>query len=337
MNAARPEIIVTRTPLRISLAGGGTDLRAFYGSDHGAVVSTSIDRYVYVTVKQHGPVFDEQIRLNYSASESIHEIEAIRNNIARECLLFLEVEPPIYISVVSDLPESSGLGGSSSFTVGLLHALHRYRGDRVGAQQLAQEASQIEIDVLREPIGKQDQYAASYGGMNLFRFCANEDVFIDPIRVRPGTLASLFDNFVMLWTGHQRRSSSVLDEQRERTEEHLDQLEAMRAHAYQAATLLAADVFDAPALGALMDESWQLKRQLASAVTNEQIDAWYRAGCEAGAYGGKLCGAGGGGFLIFVAPPERRRAIHAALPELRPVDVGYAAGGSTTLLPAESA
>jgi D-glycero-alpha-D-manno-heptose-7-phosphate kinase len=330
-------MIVTRTPLRISFAGGGTDLREFYARDHGAVVSSSINRHVYVTVKTHGPVFDERIRLNYSASESVHEVEAIRNHIARECLTLLGVDAPIYISVVSDLPESSGLGGSSSFAVGLLHALHRYLGHEPSPEQLAAEASQVEIDVLKEPIGKQDQYAAAYGGVNLLRFCASEEVEVEPLRPAAGVLEALFEHLLMLWTGHQRRSSSVLTEQRDRTAEHVVHLEVMRGQAYQAARLLAADSFDARAFGQMMDEGWQRKRELASSVSNDRIDEWYQAGRNAGAYGGKLCGAGGGGFLLFVAPPERHHAIATALPRLRRVPVAHEERGSTLLLAAEVA
>ena len=333
MSEAAAEMIVTRTPLRISFLGGGTDLRDYYSTDHGAVLSTTIDRYVYVTVKRHGPVFDERIRVNYSASESVHDVEAIRNNIVRECLLLLGIEPPIYVSVVSDLPDSSGLGGSSSFTVGLLHALHHYRGDSISPTQLAEEASHVEIEVLREPIGKQDQYAAALGGLNFLRFCANEDVLAETVHVHDDIRNRLFDHLVMLWTGHQRLSSSVLTEQRERTSEHLAELDAIRALAYEATGLLAESDVDFAAFGALLDEGWQRKRRLASMVSNSDIDAWYAAGRAAGAYGGKVCGAGGGGFLLFIAEPEHHAAIEEALPDLRRVDVGFSASGSTLLLP----
>src|SRR5215204_4405554 len=165
-----PGVIVTRTPLRVSFAGGGTDLPEFYRFDDGAVFSTAIDKYVYVTVKRHSELFYEPIRINYSKTEQVNELSEIENGIARECLRLLEIEPPIYISTVADAPASSGLGGSSSFAVGLLNALHAYRGERVSAGQLADEACHIEIKVLGEPIGKQDQYAAAFGGLNFLRF-----------------------------------------------------------------------------------------------------------------------------------------------------------------------
>src|SRR3954470_1595848 len=167
---SEPGLIVTRTPLRVSFAGGGTDLAAFYERDYGAVVSTAIANYIYVTVKPHSRLFNEPVRLNYSKSEEVSQIDEIENDIARECLRFMGIEPPIYISTVGDHPASTGLGGSSAFTVGLLNALHAYKGERVTAGTLAEEASHIEIDVLGEPIGKQDQYAAAFGGLNFFVF-----------------------------------------------------------------------------------------------------------------------------------------------------------------------
>jgi D-glycero-alpha-D-manno-heptose-7-phosphate kinase len=162
-------MIATRTPLRVSLVGGGTDLPAFYEHEPGAVLSTAIDHYVWVTVKRHSELFFEHIRLNYKESEEVNHVHELRNDIARETMKFLEIEPPIYISTVGDVPASTGLGGSSAFCVGLLNALHTFRGERASAGQLAEEACHIEIDVLGHPIGKQDQYAAAFGGLNVFR------------------------------------------------------------------------------------------------------------------------------------------------------------------------
>lgn len=323
---------MTQTPLRLSFAGGGTDLPAFYEQDGGAVFSTTIDKYVYVTLKRHGPVFDEKIRINYSLSESVGSIDAIRNDIARECLRLLEVEPPIYVSVVSDLPDSSGLGGSSAFAVGLLNALHTFRGERVTAGQLAEEACHIEIDVLGQPIGKQDQYAASFGGLNLFAFRPGGDVTVQPYRGSIGIVDELFDRMMMLWTGHQRRSSTVLFEQRARTPEHRGDLERMRQQAYELQALMAGPSPDFDAFGAMLDAGWRLKRELASTVTTDQIDDWYGAARAAGVAGGKLCGAGGGGFLLFLCEPEAKASVLAALPELRDVSVQYEAHGSRVLL-----
>jgi D-glycero-alpha-D-manno-heptose-7-phosphate kinase len=330
--SANPRFVLTRTPLRVSFAGGGTDLAAFYEADHGSVLSTAINKYIYVTVKRHGDVFNEAIRLNYSKSEQVQRVDEIENKIARECLKLLDIAPPIYISTVGDLPASTGLGGSSSFAVGLLNALHAYRGERVSASQLAEEACHIEIDVLQEPIGKQDQYAAAFGGLNLFRFKPGGDVTVDPVRAVNGTVKALFDNILMFWTGHQRDSSSVLTEQKQNTADKMASLITMREQAKQLQKLLANGHGDLGAFGVVLDEGWRLKRQLASSITTGQIDCWYQKALQAGAFGGKLCGAGGGGFLLFIVPQERHRAVCEALSDLTEVPVDAEVHGSQILL-----
>jgi D-glycero-alpha-D-manno-heptose-7-phosphate kinase len=324
-------LVVTRTPFRVSFAGGGTDLAAFYECGYGAVLSTAINKYIYVTVKRHGEVFDERIRVNYSKSEQVQRIEEIENNIARECLRFLNIEAPIYISTVGDLPASTGLGGSSSFAVGLLNALHAYGGQLVSAGQLAEEASYIEIDVLKQPIGKQDQYAAAFGGLNLFCFKPGGGVTMEPQRIPNGVLSTLFEHILMFWTGHQRDTNSVLSEQKANTAQKMESLLKMREHAYELQVLMGNGRFDPVAFGRILDESWQLKRQLASTITTDQIDTWYGLAREAGAAGGKLCGAGGGGFLLFVVPLERHEAVRQALSPLREVPMGPEVYGSQIL------
>lgn len=328
-----PGLILTRTPLRVSLAGGGTDIPDFYERETGAVFSTAITRYIYVTVKRHGPVFDESVRVTYSKSESVNQVGEIENDIARECLRFLEVDPPIYISTIADLPASSGLGGSSSFAVGLLNALHAYRGERVSAGQLAEEASYIEMDVLKEPIGKQDQYAAAFGGLNLFSFKADGGVAVEPQRLGNGDLARLFECVTLFWTGHQRDARSVLSEQKENTSAKLDTLKRMRDHAHQLQRLVSNGSLETAQVGRILDEGWKLKRQLAGSITNEQIDRWYQRATDAGAEGGKLLGAGGGGFLLFIVDPERRGALRRALRGLTEVPISYEVHGSRVLSP----
>lgn len=329
----RPSIIVTRTPLRVSFAGGGTDLAAFYEREGGAVLSTAIDKYIWVTVKQHGEVFDERIRVTYSRTESVSTVDEVQNDIARECLRFLDIEPPIYISTVGDLPASTGLGGSGSFTVGLLNALHAYRGERVSAAQLAEEACHIEIDLLRQPIGKQDQYAAAFGGLNLFAFKPGGWVTVEPQRLPEHFVTELFDQILLFWTGHQRDSSAVLGEQKANTDHRLEELQALREQAYELQALLRRGDGCAADVGGLLDRGWQLKRRLASTVSTGQIDEWYALAMEAGASGGKLCGAGGGGFLLVMAVPERQTAVREALRELKAVRVRPETHGSQIMLP----
>lgn len=327
-------MIVTRTPLRVSFFGGGTDLAEFYHREPGACLSTAINRYVYVTVKRHSDLFFEPIRINYSTSEQVNAIDDIKNNIARECLKFLGIEPPIYISTVGDVPASTGLGGSSAFSVGLLNALHAFKGERVSPGQLADEACHIEIEVLKEPIGKQDQYAAAFGGMNLFTFKSDEGVTVEHLAMNgAGPMAGLFESMLMFWTGHQRDTSAVLSEQTKNTASKMDQLCRMRDQAHELHRLIANGQIDVPGCGDFLDQAWQLKRGLASKITNSQIDDWYAAGRKAGAWGGKLCGAGGGGFLMFVAPPDKHDAIRASLPGLVEMQVGFESQGSQVVAP----
>lgn len=332
---ALPRIVVTRTPLRVSFAGGGTDLADFYERDYGAVLSTAIDKYIYVTVKRHSALFDEPIRLNYSTTEMAGSIDQIKNNIARESLRLLKVDPPIYISTVGDLPASTGLAGSSSFAVGLLHALHAYRGERVSPGQLAEEASHIEISVLKEPIGKQDQYAAAFGGLNFFRFNPGGGVTVEPVRVRNSFLDDLFDHILMFWTGIQRDASSVLSEQKQNIPAKLEFLRQMRGHAHALQQLATAGDFDPDSFGRILHESWELKRQLASTISSAKIDLLYDRARKAGAEGGKICGAGNGGFLLFIVRPDKQAAVRQALSELLEVPIRFEVHGSRVLLPFE--
>jgi D-glycero-alpha-D-manno-heptose-7-phosphate kinase len=325
-------IIVTRTPLRVSFAGGGTDLAVFYEHDYGAVLSTTIDKYVYVTVKRHSELFGEPIRLNYSETEQVKRVQDIKNGIARECLRFLQVEPPVYISTVSDVPAASGLGSSSAFTVGLLSALHIYNNETVSAGQLAEEAAHIEIDVLKRPIGKQDHYAAAFGGFNFFRFLSNGGVSAEPQRFANNGMNDLFAHMMMFWTGMTRDSHSVLSEQKSKTRDRMSELTLMREHAHKLQRLMLSG-FNAVEFGQILNETWQFKCRLASRVTNDRIDHWYRMAMKAGALGGKLCGAGGGGFMLFIVPPDHQASVRGALSDLSEISVRQEPQGSRVLMP----
>jgi D-glycero-alpha-D-manno-heptose-7-phosphate kinase len=328
----RAGLIVTRTPLRVSFAGGGTDLKEFYERQAGAVLSTTVDKYVYVTVRPHGTLFPERFRINYSETEQTAGVDAIKNDIIRESLKLLEIDSRLYISVVSDLPASSGLGSSSSFAVGLLNALHTYKGERVSAIQLAQEACTVEIDLLRHPIGKQDQYAAAFGGLNFFSFVPGGGVTIEPQRFPGGSPSAMFRSLMMFWTGITRDANSVLVEQKKNTDSKMEELTRMRDHALELRAMLARE-FRARDLGRLLDETWQLKRGLASTVSNERIDGWYQRARAAGASGGKILGAGAGGFLLLVVEPPDQQAVREALSDLNEIVAGYEAQGSSLLLP----
>lgn len=326
-------LIVTRTPLRVSLAGGGSDLAVFYeAGGHGAVLSTAIDKYVYVTLKRHDGMFGAPIRLNYSETEQVNSIGEIRNEIARECLRLVGVEPPIYISTVADIPAASGLGSSSAFCVGLLHALHIYRGEHPSAGQLAEEAAEVEIHRLGRPIGKQDQYASAYGGFNLFQFLSTGGVSVEPQQFQGDGRDRFFRHALLMWTGMTRNAAQVLTEQQANTPARMAELELIRNQAHTLQNVLS-NGFHADQLGLALNDGWRLKRRLAKSVSAPALDAWYERAIDAGAYGGKLCGAGGGGFFLFVVAPDRRRSVIEALGELREVPIGYEPQGSRLLAP----
>lgn len=324
-----PEFVMTKTPLRISFAGGGTDLPEFYKDEYGCVVSTTITQYIYVAVKRHGHLFNEQYRLNYSETENVREVGAIKNGIARECLRLVPVQPPIYISTVADLPSFSGLGSSSAFAVGLLNALHLMRGERVAGAQLAEEAAHVEIGILKRPIGKQDHYACAVGGLNYIRFQCDHRVMIESQHVP--RIQELFGDFMMFWTAIQRDASTVLSEQRDKTHVNRGTLLRMRDQAEQLRNLLWGG-FDVEKIGRLIDEGWRLKRQLASGISNEVLDGCYERAVGAGAFGGKLCGAGGGGFFLLVVPPGKHAKVREAMRGLQEIEFAYEPHGSDALL-----
>ena len=327
-------LIVTRTPLRVALAGGGTDLPVFYEGPggHGAVLSTAIDKYVYVTLKRHDGMFGAPIRLNYSETEHVERVDDIKNEIARECLRFTGVEPPIYISTVADIPAATGLGSSSAFCVGLLHALHIYRGEHPSAGQLAEEAADVEMQRLGRPIGKQDHYASAYGGFNLFQFLPTGGVSVEPQQFQGDGRDRFFAHALLMWTGVTRDAAGVLGEQRGNTPARLGELSLIRNQAHTLHRVLG-NGFHADQLGLALNDGWRLKRRLASSVSTPLLDSWYERAIDAGAYGGRLCGAGGGGFFLFMVAPERRAVVLAALSELREVPIGYEPQGSRVLAP----
>jgi D-glycero-alpha-D-manno-heptose-7-phosphate kinase len=288
---------------------------------------------VYVTVKRHSNFFDEPIRVNYKVSEEVQSVDEIENNIVRECLRLLDVRPPIYISMVGDVPASTGLGGSSALTVGLLNAFHAVKGERVSAGQLAEEACHIEIDVLAEPIGKQDQYAAAFGGLNIFTFRSDGTVSVRPKNLALPVRNRLFESLILFWTGNLRDARAVLTEQRANVEAERGRLRKMSDQVFELETVLGTDLLDLAAFGRVLDEGWRLKRGLASGISSGAIDELYERAIAAGAHGGRLCGAGGGGFLLFVAPPDRRDAIRRALTGLTELPVAHEVHGSHVVVP----
>ncbi len=326
-----PRAVTTITPQRLSFAGGGTDLPDFYQEHGGAVISATIDKYIYVTVKRHSPLFNEAYRLNYSKTEHVNQLDEIENDVARECLRLVHVEPPLLIATASDLPASSGLGSSSSFAVGLLYALHALRGENVSAGQLAEEACHVEIEVLSCPIGKQDQYAAAFGGLNYITFQRDGRVHLDSVWLPGEGVIALFRNSMLFWTGIQRDAGGVLKEQRRNICDACDTLTRMRDMAAICRDMLLKHPDDPTKLGALLDAGWRAKRSLASGVSSSQIDSLYARALAAGATGGKIAGAGGGGFLFLIVPPDRQAGVRAALPEMVDVMINYEPRGARLL------
>lgn len=322
--------VTTVTPLRVSFVGGGTDIASFYQRQDGAVISTAINKYVYVTVKRHSPLFNEAYRLSYSKTEHVDDVDAIENDIARECLRLVTVEPPLFISTVADLPVSSGLGSSSAFAVGLLYALHCLRGEEVAAGQLAEEACQVEIDILKRAIGKQDQYVAAFGGLNYIQFQRDGRVLLDPLWLPPERMQVLFGDGLMLWSGMQRDAHSVLSNQAKRAAANEEGLAALRRLVEEFRQCLLTRDAAPHAHAALLDRAWRIKRNLAAEISNVQIDAWYAQALAHGALGGKLLGAGGGGFLYLVVPQAQQAQVRAAL-ALAEVPVAYEPRGARIL------
>lgn len=306
-------MIISKTPLRISFAGGGTDLPSFYRQNgYGAVLSTSIDSYVYVTVKKHTALFSERIRLNYSETELVNRLDDIQNSIIRECLRFLEIDDRIYINTIADAPSQTGLGSSSVFCVGLLNALYKFKGINVSAGRLAEEAAHIEMDVLKRPVGKQDHYAAAFGGLNYFQFHDDGSVTIKPTNVAGRVMRALFDSMISFWTRQSRAAESVLREQNDNANRNRQVLLSMRSQAKELLDLLHDERCTAEKFGRVVHDGWQMKRTLASNVTTSVLDEYYHAALKSGAYGGKISGAGGGGFLsVFSAPSDQRKIIMA--------------------------
>jgi D-glycero-alpha-D-manno-heptose-7-phosphate kinase len=302
-------MIITQTPYRVSFAGGGTDLPAFYQAEYGAVLSVAIQKHMYVTV---GPRFEPTTRVAYSKTEIAEAIDDIQHTIVREALRMTDLGPHLEITTIGDVPAGTGMGSSSTLTVGLLHALHAYKGQSVNRHRLAEEACRIEIDILSKPIGRQDQYAAAFGGVNYIRFNPGHTVDVEPVPCRVETLEHLERQMLLMYTNKKRDADVILQKQSDGTRDRMKTLRQMRDLA-EAMKATLSGRGDLPEFARLLHEGWELKRSLGCGISEQQIDEWYAAARKAGATGGKLLGAGGGGFLLLMAPPERHEEIRAAL------------------------
>jgi len=309
-------MIISRTPLRISFVGGGSDLQSYYKYKPGAVVSTSIDKYIYITINKK---FDSKIRASYSKTEMVESVDQIEHSLIRECLKIVGIEGGVEITSMADIPsEGTGLGSSSAYTVGLLNALYAYKGKHASAEQLAKEACKIEIDILKNPIGKQDHYIAAYGGLKYIQFNPDKSVFVDPIICLSETKKKLEKRLLLLYTGLTRSANSILAVQNKNMQNEKAKkatMGKMVALTKEMQDTLRKNKLDS--IGQLLHKNWILKKTMADGVSNTIIDKWYNTARKSGATGGKILGAGGGGFLLLYAEPEKHAKILSALSKLR--------------------
>lgn len=316
-------MIITKTPFRISFAGGGTDLAAYYQNGFGAVVSTAINKYVYVTINKR---FDSTIRLSYARTEIVDTVDEIQHDIAKACMKLAGVTKGVEITTIADIPAGTGLGSSSSFAVGLLNALFNYIGESKSDHELAELACKVEIEVLGHPIGKQDQFAAAYGGMNYFQFNADGSVQREKIVMDDEDKRNMDRKLMMFYTGIRRSANGILKHQTEDTAKKLETLDFMRDQAITLRDDMKQHGFT-DNFAATLHAGWQKKKSLTAGISSGDIDAMYEKALQAGALGGKLLGAGGGGFILLYCDEEKQPAVRQAL-GLRELDFRVSRLGS---------
>jgi len=306
-------VIITQTPLRVSLAGGGTDLREFYDLEDGRTISLAIDKYVFVIVSER---FDSKIYVNYTKKEIVDTVDEIHHDLVREAMRMTGLSNGVEVTMLADIPsEGSGLGSSSSLTVGLLNAFHMFEGRQVPAEQLAREACAIEIDICGKPIGKQDQYIAAFGGVHEFQYCRDGTVRANRVPMRPADARRLGTELMLFYTAVTRRSDEILTEQRTHTVSNVEHLRQIKNCVPQVLNAIESGRLDL--IGDVLHHSWALKKKLAGNITNRSIDDMYELALSAGATGGKIAGAGGGGFLLLYVPRHRQDAVRNALHSYR--------------------
>lgn len=321
-------MIITQTPLRISFAGGGTDFKGYYEKSGGAVLSSAIDKYIYVIVKER---FDKKIRIGYSRTEMVDAVSEIEHELAREALRMTGVDSGIEIATMADIPsEGSGLGSSSAVTVGLLHALYAFKGELVTPETLAKQACEIEIGVLGKPIGKQDQYIAAYGGLRFIEFHADDTVSVTTVPMDDDKRRRFGENILLFYTGVTRKADVILSEQKDNIDSQVETLDRIRAQAQEVRDALLEGVMNR--VGRILDTGWRNKRQLAGRITNSAIDSMYDRALDAGASGGKIAGAGGGGFLLLYCPPDRQAQVREALSDLKELPFALERDGTKVIL-----
>lgn len=327
-------MIISRTPLRISFVGGGSDIESYYQFENGAVVTAAINKYIYITVNKK---FDNKIRVSYSKTEIVDTVDELQHELIRECLKLTGIDGGIEITSISDIPsEGTGLGSSSSYVVGLLNALYAYKGKHVTAARLAREACRIEIEILKKPIGKQDQYIAAYGGLQYVQFNKDFSVFVDPIICLAKTKKEFAKRLLLFYTGLTRSTNPILYRQNKgivHSKNKRLKVKKMVLLARKMKQTLNRNKYKN--FGEILHENWMFKKTLAQGVTTKQIDEWYKKARRNGAIGGKILGAGGGGFLLLFAEKKNHQKILEALPELSPMEFTLEPQGSKILFVSE--
>jgi D-glycero-alpha-D-manno-heptose-7-phosphate kinase len=320
-------MIVTQTPLRISFLGGGTDFRGFYEREEGCVLSSAIDKYIFVIIKER---FDDKIRVGYTRTEMVDHLDDVQHELAREALRKTGITKKIEISTMGDIPSAgTGLGSSSTVTVGALNAMYLHLGEVRDAATLAREACEIEIETLGKPIGKQDQYIVAHGGLRFICFKPDGTVTVEKVILPDASRRRLSEHLMLFYTGVTRSASAVLEEQVDNINDRFQVLRRMKQLAVKARECLEQQAFDE--FGELLHQGWEYKKQLASGISNGQIDTMYQAARRAGAIGGKISGAGGGGFLLLYCPVERQDDVRKALAPLRELPFGLERDGSKAI------
>lgn len=309
-------MIITRTPFRISFFGGGTDYPEYYEKYGGSCLSATINRYCYITCRYLPPFFDHKFAIRYSKKELTQTIDEISHPSVRECLKFMEIKEGVEIIHTSDLPARSGIGSSSAFTVGLLNALYSLKGQMQTKRRLAFDAIHIEQDLIGENVGSQDQLAVSFGGFNKIDFSGKNEIFVQPVTIGKEKMEYFQNHFLFYFTGFSRYASEIAEEQIKRIPENLKELTAMKKMVNTAIDILNGPLNSINEFGNLLDEAWAMKKRLGKLVSNDEIDQIYAAARNAGALGGKICGAGAGGFMILFIPPEKQSKVKQALKKL---------------------
>ena len=316
-------MIITRTPFRVSFFGGGTDLRSFYSKTNGEVLSAAIDKYLYVVVKKKLGIVEHKYRINWSTVEFTNDINKIENPVARECLKYFKIDYPIEITTFADIPANTGLGSSSAFAVGLVNALFALEGKLASKYQIASIAAKIEIDLLGRKIGKQDHFACCYGNINNLVFKSNESVEINPIVASTKIIKKLEDNIILFYTNQKRNSESVLKNQFKIKKNQFIELNRMKDLVKVSQNMILNKNFNIKNFGKLLDKNWQIKKEINKFSSNKSIDKYYKTAITNGAYGGKLLGAGNGGFLLFIANKSIHQKLAKKLKKLKKMCIKF--------------